>query len=57
MLFSPVRSGHGPDAVDDGGEVVEHECGYRAQFAKVRSLDSALGPCDMVALRVAYGVG
>lgn len=39
------------------GEVVEHERGYRAQFAKVRSLDSALGPCDMVALRVAYGVG
>lgn len=38
------------------GTVIEHEHGYRAQFARVRSLE--LGPEQLlVALRSAYGVG
>ena len=36
------------------GEVVEHEHGYRAQFAKVRSLDDLHGPGDLAALRRRY---
>ena len=38
------------------GEVVEHEKGYRAQFAKVTSLDGAWGHIDLPAVRKLYGV-
>jgi hypothetical protein len=36
------------------GEVIEHETGYRAQFAKVNSLDEMHGPGDLDALRARY---
>ena len=39
------------------GDVVEHECGYRAQFAKVHTLDKLYGAGDLDALRHKYGVG
>jgi hypothetical protein len=38
------------------GDVVEHETGYRAQFAKLRSLDAVYGEGDLDALRNRYGV-
>jgi hypothetical protein len=36
------------------GDVVEHEKGYRAQFAKVASLDRMFGDGDLDALRARY---
>lgn len=39
------------------GEVIEHERGYRAEFAKVHSLDHVFGEADLAALRARYGVG
>lgn len=38
------------------GEVIEHEHGYRAQFAKVNSLDRIVGSGDLDELRSLYGV-
>jgi hypothetical protein len=39
------------------GDVVEHEFGYRAEFAKLNSIDVMHGPGDIEALRERYGVG
>lgn len=36
------------------GEVVEHEFGYRSEFAKVNSIDDAFGKVDLNALRQKY---
>lgn len=36
------------------GEVVEHEKGYRAQFAKIASLDEADGAVDLEAIKAKY---
>ena len=38
------------------GEVVEHEAGWRAQYAKIASLDALRGRADLSRLRRAYGV-
>ena len=38
------------------GDVVEHQKGYRSQFAKVASLDGFYGQCDLDSLRQTYGV-
>ena len=38
------------------GEVVEHQEGYRAEFAKLQSLDALRGDGDLNALREHYGV-
>ncbi len=38
------------------GEVVEHERGYRAQYAKIASLDEVIGDVDLQALRDKYNV-
>lgn len=38
------------------GEVIECETGYRAQFAKLNSIDEIYGPGDIEALRARYGV-
>jgi hypothetical protein len=38
------------------GEVVEHEKGYRAQYAKMQSIDQVLGPVDIHELRRKYNV-
>jgi hypothetical protein len=39
------------------GDVVEHERGYRAEFAKLNSIDAIYGPGDIEALRATYGIG
>lgn len=39
------------------GDVIEHERGYRAEFAKLNSLDVLYGPGDLDTLRARYGVG
>lgn len=36
------------------GDVVEHENGYRSQFAKLQSIDQILGAGDLAALRAKY---
>jgi hypothetical protein len=36
------------------GEVVEHETGWRSQFAKINSIDSIFGPGNIDALRAKY---
>lgn len=36
------------------GEVVEHEHGYRAQYAKLTSIDRVIGKVDIAALRERY---
>jgi hypothetical protein len=36
------------------GEVIEHEKGYRAQYAKLRSIDEVIGPVGINALRRRY---
>ena len=41
--------------VDLWGEVIEHQDGYRAEFAQVASLDQTVG-FDLDALRARYGV-
>ena len=38
------------------GNVVEHEKGYRAEFAKITSLREALGQCYLPDLRKLYGI-
>lgn len=38
------------------GEVVEHQFGYRAQFAKLNSLDTLYGEASLSRLRDRYGV-
>lgn len=38
------------------GEVIEHETGYRAEFAKLNSIDAIYGGGDLEALRTRYGV-
>ncbi len=38
------------------GDVVEHEKGYRAEYAKINSLDAIHGPGDLEELRRVYGV-
>ncbi len=38
------------------GDVVEHERGYRAEFAKINSLDAAYGDCDLEKLRIKYKI-
>ena len=38
------------------GEVVEHEKGYRAQYAKLHTIDSVVGPVDLTELRKKYNV-
>lgn len=38
------------------GDVVEHETGYRAEFAKLNSIDELYGKGDIDALRVEYGM-
>lgn len=40
--------------IDMWGDVVEHAKGYRAQFAKLRSLDAIHGPGDLAALKSRY---
>jgi hypothetical protein len=37
------------------GEVIEHELGYRAQFARLHSIDRVVGAVDLEALRAKYG--
>ena len=42
------------------GEIVEHDRGYRAEFAKIKTLDSVVGGGEhavLIALRKYYGVG
>jgi hypothetical protein len=39
------------------GDVVEHERGYRAEYAKLNSIDEMHGPGDIDAIRARYGVG
>ena len=36
------------------GDVIEHERGYRAEFAKVNSIDVIFGDCDIEILRRRY---
>lgn len=36
------------------GEVVEHEKGYRAQYAKLQSIDQVVGPIDIDLLKARY---
>ena len=36
------------------GEVIEHETGFRAQFAKLNSIDRMYGPGDLAALQEKY---
>lgn len=36
------------------GDVVEHETGYRAEYAKLISIDKAYGECDLEKLRAKY---
>ena len=38
------------------GEVIEHEKGYRAQYAKLQSIDGVFGDVDLLALRERYKV-
>lgn len=38
------------------GEVVTHEDGYRAENARIKSLDEAFGDVDLIALRRRYGI-
>jgi hypothetical protein len=38
------------------GEVIEHERGYRAEFAKLNSIDAIHGEGDIDELRLRYGV-
>jgi hypothetical protein len=38
------------------GEVIEHEKGYRAQYAKLRSINKVIGPVDINQLRRRYAV-
>lgn len=38
------------------GEVIEHELGYRAQFARLHSIDRVVGAVDLEALRSKYGI-
>jgi hypothetical protein len=38
------------------GEVIEHEKGYRAQYAKLQSIDTVIGPVDIDKLRARYVV-
>ena len=38
------------------GAVVEHEFGYRSEFAAVRSIDTGVGPIDFDDLQQRYGV-
>jgi hypothetical protein len=38
------------------GEVIEHERGWRAQYAKLTSLDGVFGNVDLPALRSKYNV-
>jgi hypothetical protein len=38
------------------GEVVEHEHGWRAQYAKLTSIDGAIGCVDLPCLRSKYNV-
>lgn len=39
------------------GDVIEHERGYRAEFAKLNSIDAVEGErCDLSAIRSRYGV-
>jgi hypothetical protein len=38
------------------GEVVEHEKGYRAQYAKLQAIDQVIGPVDIHELRRKYNV-
>jgi hypothetical protein len=40
--------------VDLYGEVIEHERGYRAEYARVASLDQGFGDVDLEALRARY---
>jgi hypothetical protein len=39
------------------GDVVEHEFGYRAEYAKLNSIDNIYGTGEMIPLRERYGVG
>lgn len=57
MDFSPISI----DAVAIGtikcwGEVIEHERGYRAQYAKLQSIDQVIGCADIDQLRQRYHV-
>jgi hypothetical protein len=38
------------------GEVIEHEKGYRAQYAKLTSITDVIGPADITLLRRKYNV-
>ena len=42
--------------VDLWGTVIEHERGYRAEFASVATLDDVIGKVDLEALRRRYRV-
>lgn len=42
--------------IKNWGEVVEHEHGYRAQYAKLTSIDGSVGDVDLDALRSKYNV-
>jgi hypothetical protein len=62
LLFDPEFGPPACDAFVIGtaflwGDVVEHECGWRASMAKVKSIDSVVfGNVDLSALRDKYGV-
>ena len=62
LLFDPEFDPPACDAFVIGtaflwGDVVEHECGWRASMAKVKSIDSVVfGNVDLSALREKYGV-
>lgn len=45
LIFGSIKS---------WGEVVEHETGYRSQFAKIVSFDSSIGEVDLLAMRRKY---
>jgi hypothetical protein len=62
LLFGPEFDASAYDAFVIGtallwGDVVEHERGWRASMAKVKSIDSVvLGNVDLSALRERYGL-
>jgi len=53
-FYDEIRSGGVFGTVWLWGTVIEHECGYRAQYASIRSLDRAGKGTDLEVLRAAY---
>jgi hypothetical protein len=54
--FVPIHMVHGVaiGTIKCWGEVIEHEKGYRAQYAKLLSIDKVIGPVDINQLRRRY---